>query len=67
MHQLTSWVYFILYRAVADALRSMKGIAQDMGNELDRQNKQINRLNTKVQNQDDNFRPINQRIQRQLK
>ena len=45
----------------------MKGIAQDMGNELDRQNKQIDRLNTKVHNQDDNLTSFNKRIRQQLK
>ena len=45
----------------------MKSMARSMGNELDRHNKQIDRLNTKVQNQDHQLKPINQRIRQQLK
>lgn len=55
-----------LYRAVGGILGNLKGIAKDMGTELDRQNKQIDRLNEKVQAQDDRLKPINERIRQQL-
>jgi len=63
---LISLITINYFRAVADVLGNLKGIAQEMGNELDRQNKQLDRLNDKVQTQDDRITPLNKRIRRQL-
>ena len=65
-NQLVTKHICIILRAVANVLGNLKGLAQDMGNELDRQNKQIERLNYKAQVQNDHIIPINQRIRRQL-
>ena len=48
-------------------LGNLKGIAQEMGNELDRQNKQIDRVNEKVQDRDDAIVSLNKRIRKQIK
>lgn len=55
------------FRAVANVLGNLKGVAQEMNNELERQNKQIDRLNDKTQNEDNQLKHINQRIQQQIK
>ena len=53
--------------AVASVLGNLKGVAQEMGNELDRQNKQLDRINDKTETQNANVTHINQRIRQQLK
>jgi len=54
------------FRVVGDVLGNLKGMAQDMGDELDRQNKQIERLDKKAQVHDIHLKQANQRIRRQL-
>ena len=54
------------YRVVGDVLGNLKGMAQEMGSELDRQNKQIDRLEQKAQVHDMHLKQANQRIRRQL-
>ena len=53
-------------RVVEDVLGNLKGMAQEMGGELDRQNKQIDRLDKKAQVHDIHLKQANQRIRRQL-
>ena len=47
-------------------LGNLKGLAQDLGDELDRQNEQIGRLDKKAQVHDIHLTQANQRIRRQL-
>jgi len=54
------------FRVVGDVLGNLKGMAQDMGDELDRQNHQIERLDKKAQVHDIHLKQANQRIRRQL-
>ena len=56
----------MFYRVVGDVLGNLKGMAQDMGDELDRQNKQIERVDRKAQVHDIHLKQANQRIRRQL-
>ena len=56
----------LLYRVVGDVLGNLKGMAQEMGSELDRQNKQIDRLDKKAQIHDIHLKQANQRIRQQL-
>lgn len=56
----------IALRAVSDVLSNLKGIATDMGTELDRQNDQIDRLNKKTDVNVGHLAQANQRIRRQL-
>ena len=56
----------LLYRVVEGVLGNLKGMAQEMGGELDRQNKQIDRLDKKAQVHDVHLKQANQRIRRQL-
>jgi len=56
----------MLFRAVGDVLGNLKGLAQDLGDELDRQNEQIVRLDKKAQVHDIHLTQANQRIRRQL-
>ena len=51
---------------MGDVLGNLKGMAQDMGDELDRQNQQIERLDKKAQVHDIHLKQANQRIRRQL-
>ena len=53
-------------RVVEDVLGNLKGMAQDMGGELDRQNKQIDRVDKKTQLHDIHLKQANQRIQQQF-
>ena len=55
-----------MYRAVSDVLGNLKGIATDMGGELDRQNKQLDRVNRKADVNVVHLDQANQRIRRQL-
>ncbi len=54
------------YRAVSDVLGNLKGIATEMGGELDRQNKQLDRVNRKADVNVVHLDQANQRIRRQL-
>lgn len=65
MYKLMS-LNFILCRVVGGVLGNLKGMAQEMGDELDRQNKQIDRLDKKAQVHDVHLKQANQRIRRQL-
>ena len=42
------------------------GLAEDMGDELGKQNKQLDKINAKAEVQDANLTQFNQRIRRQL-
>ena len=53
-------------RAVSDVLTNLKGIAGDMGGELDRQNYQLDRLNQKMDVNTVHLEQANYRIRRQL-
>ena len=53
-------------RAVSDVLTNLKGIAGDMGGELDRQNDQLDRLNKKMDVNTTHLEQANTRIKRQL-
>ena len=59
-------LYFVFYRVVGGVLGNLKGMAQDMGDELDRQNKQIERVDKKAEVHDIHLKQANQRIRRQL-
>ena len=52
--------------AVSDVLTNLKGIAGDMGGELDRQNNQLDRLNQKMDVNTTHLEQANYRIRRQL-
>ena len=54
------------FRAVSDVLGNLKGIATDMGGELDRQNKQLDRVNRKADVNVAHLDQANARIRRQL-
>ena len=56
----------LLPRAVSDVLTNLKGIATEMGSELDRQNDQLGRLETKVDVNTGHLAQANRRIKRQL-
>ena len=53
-------------RAVGDILGNLKGIATDMGGELDRQNKQLDRINKKGDVNIVHLEQANSRIRKQL-
>ena len=53
-------------RAVGDILGNLKGIAEDMGSELDRQNKQLDRINKKADVNTAHLDQANTRIRKQL-
>lgn len=53
-------------RAVGDVLTNLKGIATEMGSELDRQNDQLDRLNKKAAVNTTHLDQANSRIRRQL-
>ena len=55
-----------LPRAVSDVLSNLKGIATDMGGELDRQNDQLDRVNKKTDVNTTHLEQANSRIRRQL-
>ena len=57
---------FCLCRAVGDVLGNLKGIATDMGDELDRQNKQLDRINKKGDVNIVHLEQANSRIRKQL-
>ncbi len=61
--------YFNVYnycRAVGGILDNLKGIAEDMGSELDRQNKQLDRVNKKADVNTAHLDQANSRIRKQL-
>ncbi len=58
--------YSLLCRAVGDILGNLKGIAEDMGSELDRQNKQLGRINKKTDVNTTHLDQANSRIRKQL-
>ena len=47
-------------------LGNLKGMAQEMGSELDRQNNQVERIDKKTQVQNMHIKQANQRIKGQL-
>ena len=53
-------------RSVSDVLTNLKGIAGDMGEELDRQNTQLDRLDKKMDVNTTHLEQANFRIRRQL-
>ncbi|XP_065882568.1 synaptosomal-associated protein 23-like [Dysidea avara] len=53
-------------QVVGHVLGNLKGMAQEMGSELDRQNDQIERIDKKAGVQDNHLKQANRRIQRQL-
>lgn len=53
-------------QAVSDVLSNLKGIATDMGGELDRQNDQLDRVNKKTDVNTTHLEQANSRIRRQL-
>ena len=59
-------IMFCLCRAVGDVLGNLKGIATDMGDELDRQNKQLDRINKKGDVNIVHLEQANSRIRKQL-
>ena len=63
LHQIL--VTFLL-SAVSDVLTNLKGIATEMGTELDRQNDQLGRLETKVDVNTGHLSQANRRIRKQL-
>ena len=54
------------YRAVSDVLTNLKGIATEMGSELDRQNNQIDRLGNKMDANQVHLDRARQRVNKQL-
>ena len=59
-----TYIYFysVPFRAVGDVLGNLKGLAQDLSDELDRQNKQIERLVPKTEVRDIHLKQANQHI-----
>ncbi len=55
-----------LYSAVGGILDNLHGIATDMGDELDRQNHQLGRINNKADVNVAHLGSANQRMRRQL-
>lgn len=55
-----------LSRAVSDVLGNLKGIAGEMGGELDRQNKQLERIDRKADVNVGHLEQANRRIRNQL-
>jgi len=55
------------YRVVGHVLGNLKGMAQEMGSELDRQNGQIERIDKKTAVHNIHIKQANQRIERQLR
>ena len=53
-------------RAVSDVLTNLKGIATEMGSELDRQNNQIDRLGNKMDANQVHLDRARQRVNKQL-
>lgn len=56
----------LYFRAVSNVLTNLKGIATDMGTELDRQNNQLDRINVKADANIVHLENTNRRIARQL-
>ena len=54
-------------RITDQALDQLMGMAEDMGDELVTQNKQLERINAKAEVQDRNITDFNRRIHKQLK
>lgn len=54
-------------RITDQALDQLMGMAEDMGDELATQNKQLDRINAKAEVQDRNISEFNRRIHKQLK
>lgn len=54
------------FRAVSGALTQLKGMAVDMGGELDRQSSQVDRIKTKTDINEAHLSHSNYRIRRQL-
>ena len=54
-------------RITDQALDQLMGMAEDMGDELVTQNKQLDRINAKAEVQDRNISDFNRRIHKQLK
>ena len=59
-------IYLHIIRAVSDVLTNLKGIATDMGSELDRQNVQLDRINQKAEVNSSHLDQANYRIRRQM-
>lgn len=60
-------VIVFYYRVVGHALGNLKGMAQEMGSEIDRQTDQIVRIHDKTEVQNTRIKRANHRIERQLK
>lgn len=54
-------------RITDQALDQLMGMAEDMGDELTTQNKQLDRINAKAEVHDKNISDFNRRIHKQLK
>lgn len=64
---ITDWIVLLhTFRAVSDVLTNLKGIAEDMGGELDRQNVQLDRINQKAEVNSSHLDQANYRIRRQM-
>jgi len=64
---MTDWIVLLhTFRAVSDVLTNLKGIAEDMGGELDRQNVQLDRINQKAEVNSSHLDQANYRIRRQM-
>ena len=57
---------FFLFRAVGGILDNLHNVAVDMGDELDRQNAQLGRINKKADTNVAHLTDANQRMKRQL-
>lgn len=57
---------FFSFRAVGNILDNLHNVAVDMGDELDRQNAQLGRINKKADTNVAHIADANQRMRRQL-
>jgi hypothetical protein len=56
----------LFFSAVSNVLTNLKGVANEMGTELDRQNNQLDRINNKADANIVHLENTNRRIARQL-
>ena len=57
----------LVYIRITDqAVDQLMGLAVDVGDELGRQNKQLEKINAKAEKQDKNITDVNRRIRKQL-
>lgn len=66
LYSTVTLVYYHFSRAVGNILDNLHNVAIDMGDELDRQNKQIGRINKKAEANVGHLSNANDRIKRQL-